>query len=279
VTGVVNPRVHGEYQWIVRVHAKPDSLPRLAEALVRRPEVTHANVLSGGTELVCVVRAPIGDAGDGLLHRLPRTPAVLEMRINLVLNVFGSPTGTHWTGHGHTLDADRIKALQLQVEGAHPDRPTAPTPDDQPLLDALANDGRIADSALAMVTGWSPARVKRRLAALQASDTLAYDVDVLPERLGFLLNAMIWISTAPRHLASVAEQIARHGEVASVAAVSGPANLMVVVICRDAGHLYRYLVEHLAAVDHIEAYDVSVRSKRLKQVGSLVSRGRLIRAG
>jgi DNA-binding Lrp family transcriptional regulator len=278
VIGVVNPRVYGQYQWIVRVHAKPDNLPRLAEALVRRPEVTHANVLSGGTELVCVVRAPIGDTGDGLLHRLPHTPAVLGMRINLVLNVFGSPTGAHWTGHGHVLDGDRINALQQHVEGARPDRPAAPTARDQPLLDALADDGRIADSALAALTGWSPARVKRRLAALQASDTLAYDLDVLPERLGFLLNAIIWISTVPGHLASVAEQIARHAEVASVAAVSGPANLMVVVICRDAGHLYSYLAERLAAVDHIQAYDVSVRSKRLKQVGSLVSGGRLIRA-
>ncbi|ORW50137.1 AsnC family transcriptional regulator [Mycobacterium paraense] len=278
VIGVVNPRVYGEDQWIVRVRAKPDNLPRLAEALVRRPDVTHANVLSGGTELVCVVRAPIGDAGDGLLHRLPRTPAVLEMRIDLVLNVFGSPTGAHWTGHGHALDEGQITALRQQVEGARPDRPAAPTAGDQPLLEALANDGRIADKALATLTGWSPARVKRRLAALQASDTLAYDLDVLPERLGFMLNAMIWISTAPRHLASVAEQIARHPEVASVVAVSGPANLMVVVICRDAGHLYRYIAERLATVDDIQGYDVSVRSKRLKQVGSLVSRGRLIRA-
>ncbi|SPM31339.1 Lrp/AsnC family transcriptional regulator [Mycobacterium terramassiliense] len=278
VVGVVNPRLYGECQWIVRVHAKPDNLPRLAEALVRRPEATHANVLSGGTELVCVIRAPIGDAGDGLLQRLPRTPAVLEMRINLVLNVFGSPTGAHWTGHGHALDEEQIKALQQQVEGAHPDRPAAPTADDRPLLDALANDGRITDSALAKLTGWSPARVKRRLAALQASDTLAYDLDMLPERLGFMLNAIIWISTAPRHLVSAAEQIARHAEVASVVAIGGPANLMVVVICRDAGDLYRYVAERLADVDHIQAYDVSVRSKRLKQVGSLVSRGRLIRA-
>lgn len=278
VIGVVNPRVYGEDQWIARVRAKPDNLPRLAEALVRRPDVTHANVLSGGTELVCAVRAPIGDAGDGLLHRLPRTPAVLEMRIDLVLNVFGSPTGAHWTGHGHALDEDQITALRQQVEGARPDRPAAPTADDQPLLEALANDGRIADNALATLTGWSPARVKRRLAALQASDTLAYDLDVLPERLGFMLNAMIWISSAPRHLASVAEQIARHPEVASVVAVSGPANLMVVVICRDAGHLYRYIAERLATVDDVQAYDVSVRSKRLKQVGSLVSRGRLVRA-
>jgi DNA-binding Lrp family transcriptional regulator len=277
VIGVVNPRVYGEYQWIVRVHAKPDNLPRLAEALVRWPEVTHANVLSGGTELVCVVRAPIGDAGDGLLHRLPRTSAVLDMRVDLILNVFGSPTGAHWTGHGHALDQNRIDALQ-PLAYPHSDRPAAPTADDQPLLDALADDGRIADSALATLTGWSPARVKRRLAALQASDTLTYDLDVLPERLGFMLNAMIWISTVPRRLASVAEQIVRHDEVASVAAVSGPANLMVVVICRDAAHLYRYLADRLATVDHVQTYDVSVRSKRLKQVGSLISHGRLIRA-
>lgn len=278
VIGVVNPRVYGECQWIVRAHAKPDDLPRLAEALIRRPEVTHANVLSGGTELVCLVRAPIGDAGDGLRHRLPRTPTVLDMRVDLVLNVFGSPTRAHWTGHGHTLDADQIGALQ-PPECAHPDRPAAPTAADQVLLDALAHDGRISESALAALTGWSPARVKRRLATLQACDTLAYDLDVLPERLGFMLHAIIWISTMPRHLASVAEQIVQHDEAASVAAVSGPTNLMIVVICRDAGHLYRYLAERLATIDQIAAYDVSVRSKRLKQVGSLVSQGRLIGAG
>ncbi|WAJ47236.1 Lrp/AsnC family transcriptional regulator [Mycobacterium sp. Aquia_216] len=278
VVGVVNPRVYGECQWVVRVRAKPDDLPRLAEALVRRPEVTHVNVLSGGTELVCVVRAPLDSAEAGLLHRLPRTSTVLDMRVDLVLNVFGSPMHAHWTGYGHVLDTLQVAALQ-PPDCAHPDRPAGPTADDQPLLDAVAQDGRISDSALAGLTGWSAARVKRRLVALQAGGTLSYDLDVLPERLGFMLNAIIWVSVAPCHLASVAEQIVRHDEVASVATVSGPANLMIVVICRSAAHLYRYLAERLSTVDHIQSYDVSVRSKRLKQVGSLVAHGRLIRAG
>ena len=278
VVGVVNPGVYGECQWIVRVHAKPDDLLRLAEALVRRAEVTHANVLSGGTELVCVIRARVSDAGDGLLNRLPRTSAVTDVRINLILHVFGTHADAHWTGHGHGLDTQRIAALQPD-DDPYPARPVAPAADDQVLLDALADDGRASDSALARLTGWSPARVKRRLGALQASGSLTYDLDLLPERLGFMMNAMIWISTMPRHLASVAERIARHDEVASVAAVSGPTNLMVVVICRDTEHLYRYLAERLGAVDHVQAYEVSVRSKRLKQVGSLVSHGRLIRAG
>jgi DNA-binding Lrp family transcriptional regulator len=77
----------------------------------------------------------------------------------------------------------------------------------------------------------------------------------------------------------VGKQIARHDEVASVAAVSGPANLMAVVICHDERHLYRYLADQLATVDHIQAFDVSIRSRRLKQVGSLVSHGRLVSAG
>jgi DNA-binding Lrp family transcriptional regulator len=277
VVGVVNPRIYGECQWIVRVHAKPDNLPKLADALVRWPEVTHVNVLSGGTELICVVRAPIGDTGDGLLHRLPRTSAVLDVRVDLVLNVFGRASGGHWTGHGRALSAEQIAALQ-QPESVRPHRPSAPSADDQRLIDALADDGRISDSALAALTGWSPARVKRRLAALQDSDTLSYDLDVLPELLGFTLNATMWISTSPRHLTATAEQIVAHDEVASVVAVSGSANLMVVVICRDVEHFYRYLAERLATVDHIRSYDVGIRSKRLKQVGSLVAHGRLIRA-
>jgi DNA-binding Lrp family transcriptional regulator len=277
VIGVVNPRVYGDCQWVVRVHAKPDDLPRLAEALVRWPEVTHANVLSGGTELVCVVRAPLDTAEAGLLHRLPRTSTVLDIRINLVLKVFGSARDEHWTGYGHTLDVDQIAALQ-PPDSPHPERVIRPTADDRPLLDALADDGRVSDSALTGLTGWSAARVKRRLVALQAAGTLSYDLDVLPERLGFMLTAVLWISIAPCHLASVAGQIVRHDEVASVTAVSGPANLMVVVICRDAPRLYSYLAERLATVDHIQAYDVSVRTKRLKQVGSLIAHGRLIRA-
>ena len=71
VIGLLNPQVYGDSQWVVRVRAKPDDLPRLAEALVRRPEVTHANVLSGWTELVCIIRAPLGETQ----RQYPATPS------------------------------------------------------------------------------------------------------------------------------------------------------------------------------------------------------------
>ncbi|BBY64086.1 Lrp/AsnC family transcriptional regulator [Mycolicibacterium helvum] len=275
VVGLVNPRVYGECQWVVRVRTKPEDLPRVSEALARRPEVTHANVLSGGTELVCIVRSPLGDSSDGLLHRLPRTSSVLSMDVDLVLHVFGERAGAVWTGYGHTLDVTQATAL-LEPPVAVRAHPLSPTAEDQPLLDALAVDGRIPHAQLAERTGWSPAKVKRRIAALEASATLTYDVDVLPEQLGFPVHAMVWIRTPPRHLAEIARQLLPHNEIASVIAVSGPNNLMAVVIARDADDLYRYLTEQLGAIDHIEGYEISMRARRLKQAGSLVSHGRLI---
>jgi DNA-binding Lrp family transcriptional regulator len=275
VVGLVNPRVYGECQWVVRVRTKPEDLPRVAEALARRPEVTHANVLSGWTELVCIVRAPLGDSSDGLLHRLPRTSSVLGMNVDLVLHVFGEPSGAVWTGYGHTLDATQVAAL-VEPPGDAAAHPLSPAADDQPLLDALAADGRISHAQLAEHAGWSPARVKRRIAALEASGTLAYDVDVLPEQLGFPVHAMVWMRTTPRHVAQVARQLLPHNKIASVIAVSGHNNLMAVVIGRDVDDLYRYLIEQLGTVEHIEGYEISMRTRRLKQAGSLVSHGRLI---
>jgi DNA-binding Lrp family transcriptional regulator len=280
VIGLVDPIVHGECQWVVRVHAKPNELRRLADALVRRPEVTHANILSGWTELVCVIRAPLHEDGDGLLHRLPRTSSVLRMDVDLVLHTYGDSVSAPWTGYGHTLSAEQIARVLQQGEPSRPPGPPPhPSDEDRALLDALAEDGRAPHARLAEHTGWSPARVKRRLASLETSGTLIYDVDVLPSQLGFDVNAMVWLTTSPRHLDGVAEQIARHDEVASVSAISGRTNLMAIVICRDVAHLYRYLGQRLSTVSHIQGYDVGIRTQRLKQAHSLVANGRLVQPG
>jgi DNA-binding Lrp family transcriptional regulator len=280
VIGVVDPNVYGECQWVVRLRARPDDLPRLADALVRRPEVTHANVLSGWTELVCVVRAPLREGRDGLLQRLPRTSKVLDIDIDLVLHTFGAPAGAPWTGYGDTLSAEQIAlVLQLAEQPESSTTPAAPADEDRALFEALAEDGRAPHARLAEHAGWSPARVKRRLAALEASGTLTYDVDVLPNLLGFDVNAMVWLNTSPSHLAGVGEQIALHDEIASVSAISGRNNLMAIVICRDVEHLYQYLAQRLSKVGHVQGFEVSIRTQRLKQAASLVSHGRLIQPG
>lgn len=263
--------------WVCRIHAKPDRIPQLADALVRSPEVSHANVLSGWTDLVCTIRAPLGESReDVLLQRLPRTGSVTDVDIDVVLHTFGGPTTAPWTGYGPKLSAEQAQHILGAADRGTTGRPVRPAPEDRPMLDALADDGRAPHARLAECTGWSVARVRRRLAALEASGSLLYDVDVLPERLGHHLSAMLWLTTAPQHTHRVGERIAAHDQVAFAAAVSGSKNLMAVVICRDVRDLYAYLTNRLGAIEEVLTYEVSIRTRRLKQHASVIAHGRLM---
>ncbi|OBF49519.1 AsnC family transcriptional regulator [Mycobacterium sp. 852002-53434_SCH5985345] len=280
VVGVEHPWVDGDSDWahwVCRLHAKPDRIPQLADALVRNPDVSHANVLSGWTDLVCTIRAPLRDSRDDvLLKRLPRASSVIDIDIDAVLHTFGRPPSAPWTGYGHKLSGEQAVQILADVDGPPAGQPSRPTLEDRPILDALADDGRAPHSRLAERTGWSVARVRRRLTALEAAGALVYDVDVLPERLGYHLSAMLWLTVAPQHTHRVGERVAAHDQVAFAAAVSGSKNLMAVVICRDVRDLYAYLSNHLGGIEEVLTYEVSIRTQRLKQHGSVIAHGRLM---
>ena len=179
--------------------------------------------------------------------------------------------------YGHTIESVQADVIKRDTEPMDPGTgPATLGEQDRALLDALAADGRAPHARLAQETGWSAARVKRRIAALEGSGALIFDVDLLPALLGFSVNAVFWLTMPPRHLAAVAEEIAAHEQVASVVALSGRNNLMAVVICRDVEDLYRYIAERLAGIENIQSYDVSIRAQRLKQAGSIIAHGRLV---
>ena len=281
VAGMVNPRVLGDVQWVARIRVKPDRVAQFADALIRRPDIGYTSIQSGGTELLCIIRAPkTAGRNPTLLQQLPRSASVLDVSLDLMLHSFGDATTTVWTAYGDKLTSTQAHQV---VEGTHheepPDGPlTAPTDDDTRLLAELAHDGRASLAELARATGWSVPRVTRHLTALERSGTVLYDVDILPEHMGYHVNAFLWLTLPPEHTHAVGNQLAAHDEVAFVAAITGHSNLMVVVICRDEQDLYRYLAGPFAAVGHVATYDVSVRTDLLKQSASLVTHGRLINA-
>ncbi|WP_328675918.1 Lrp/AsnC family transcriptional regulator [Streptomyces sp. NBC_00343] len=277
VVGLVDPAVHGDARWVARIRCRPDRVGPLADALARRPDIAYAGLASGGSEIICVISAPVHVTRDDvLLRQLPKSASVLDVTIDLLIHSFGTSGPSDWTGYGGHLTPEQIR----QLVGERADFPTGPpvrlTDEDAPLLDALAEDGRATHTQLADLTGWSTARVARRLDALENSGALAYDVELLSARLGFALNATLWLRVAPARLERVGEELADHDEVAFAAAVSGDSNVMVVVICRDTEHLYRYLTTKVAAVAGIDGYGVSIHVHRLKQAASLISRGRLV---
>ncbi|MFI6650034.1 Lrp/AsnC family transcriptional regulator [Streptomyces sp. NPDC050529] len=277
VVGLIDPAVHGEAQWVARIRCRPDRAGPLADGLARRPDITYVGIASGGSEIICVIRSPLhAPREDMLLQQLPRSAAVLDLSIDLLIHPFGDPGTSGWTSYGGQLTAEQ----EQRLAGSPPPAPAGPllplTAEDRPLLDALAEDGRISHTQLAEVTGWSKGRVARRLESLEASGTLSYDIDLLPEHLGYHLNATLWLRVTPARLESTGHAIAAHDEVAFAAATSGDHNVMAIVICRDAEEFYRYLTTRLATTPGVDAYGVSIRVRRLKQAASLISHGRLV---
>ncbi len=118
----------------------------------------------------------------------------------------------------------------------------------------------------------------RRLEALEEAGSLTYEVDTLTERLGYELNATLWLQVDLPRLQRIGEEISGHEECAFASATSGRHNLMAVVICRDTQDFYRYLSTAVARIEGVNGYEISIRVRRLKQSSSLVQHGRLVPA-
>ncbi|MFD7811545.1 Lrp/AsnC family transcriptional regulator [Streptomyces sp. NPDC059785] len=277
VVGRVSPAVHGQAEWVARLRCRPGRVGPLADSLAHRAEITYANIASGGSEIICIVRSPSGEQRDEmLLSRLPQVPPVLSVSVDLLVHSFSSAPGTAgWTGHEASLTPEQVR--QLTTERTAPAGPAVvPTSEDAQFLTALADDGRVSQTRLAELTGWSKPRVARRLEALESAGTVTYIVDALPERLGYELNATLWIQVHLADLHRVGEEISRHDECAFAGAMSGQHNIMAVVVARNTPDFYRYLTGRLARVDGIKGYEISIRVRRLKQGASLIRHGRLI---
>ncbi len=276
VIGMVDPRHAGQPEWMVRVGCRPGGAGPLAEALARRDDVSWVTLSAGGSEVTCSVRSRSARQRDDLLiQRLPATSQVLSMSAHAVLHRFLGGSATDWNGYGSTLTAAQVAALTPARGVAQESEPAALTPEDQPLLDELARDGRASYATLAAAAGISQGRATRRVAALHQAGLLYFDVDLAAEPLGFATAAMLWLTVAPASLAAIGAQLADHPEVPFSAAVSGTANLVASVICRDTEALYQYVTTRISGAEGVRQVEISPVLRRVKQAGSWMEGQRL----
>lgn len=276
VVGLVNPAVHGLTASVVRITLRPDRLDALAEAITRLPEISFANVSFGGSEIVCSMMAPHDGRVPEVLRQLARFPGVSDLNARMVLHAY-SPPGADWARLGPSLPEEAVTLLldrhpRQGVQGP----PVELREEDGALLAVLAEDGRASQATLAEGTGWTTGRIARRMEVLERSGTLLYDVDLVPERLGYPFGAGVWLRTSPERLHETGTAVAALPHVVFTAATTGDENLMAIVMCTDAADFYDFLSRGLATVPGITGYAVSVRLRPLKQAASLVYRGRLV---
>jgi DNA-binding Lrp family transcriptional regulator len=267
LVGVVDPNRLGGAQWVIRVHCQPGTAMEVAVALARREDTRWVHLLSGGTEITVSLQSWSAQERDELiLQRLQRTAPVVSMTAHCVLHVFsGGPTG--FSGL-RTLSDAQIDALRPNRRRPEPAEPVELTDADRPLLEALARDGRAPYPVLAAATGVSESTVARRVEALRAADVLYLDVDVDAERLGYRMDARLWISVPPAQLAETGAAIAGHSEVVFCGATTGRTNLLVSVVCRDSADLYRYLTERIGALPQIREVETAPELRTVKRAGA-----------
>ncbi|MGI5351192.1 Lrp/AsnC family transcriptional regulator [Streptomyces sp. CA-250714] len=273
VVGLADPHRAGRTQWLLRLTAVPHSAQDLAAALARRADTSWVMLASGGTEIVAVVHTSTADGQAGhalLLHDIPRTAGITAVSAHCVLHTYlGGPTA--WPGREQGLDAAQRRRLQSAPAPARPVQQTL-TSADGDLLAALQQDGRASLTDLAAATGWSSATVARRLAELRAGGELFFDVELDNTLLGVTTQAMLWMAVAPAHLDHVARTLAEHPELAYVAAVTGPSNLVAQALCPDPAALHRYLIEKLGVLEAIRSLETAPVLRMVKTAGPLPAR-------
>ncbi|GAA5094955.1 Lrp/AsnC family transcriptional regulator [Nocardia iowensis] len=257
-------------RWLVRLGATTAAARTLAHSLARRPDTSWIKLLSGGTEILLIVRIPRqADAAHSLLLKdIPRTAGIATVSAHYVLHTYlGGPTP--WRGQIAALNEQQQG--QLEPRYGKPMSGRAVSSADDVLLTSLQADGRAGLAELAAATGWSPATVARRLADLRGRDEIFFDVQADDTLFGANVQALLWMSVAPGQLDQVGMELAQHPELAFVHATTGPSNLVAQAMCPDPGALHHYLTRRLGNIGAIRTLETTPVLATVKAAGRVTA--------
>ncbi|EFL22670.1 putative AsnC-family transcriptional regulator [Streptomyces himastatinicus ATCC 53653] len=250
-------RLLGTYEWFVRMKGGSVAVSRTASLLAQRPETSWVSLVSGGLEVVCLVRSTDARGEQqALLRHLGEPPQAGQVAAYDVLHTFLGERRL-WPGLKSDLDDEQIKQLTAGLPEPVGAEDLRITDSDKALIEALGEDGRTPLQELALVTDSAENTVRRRLEHLRACGALYFDLDVDYHLLGFDALALLWLAVRPQCLVPVAEAVARHPEVSFVAATTGGANLLASVICRDNSHLFDYLAHQVGEMEGVLYVEVA----------------------
>lgn len=273
VHGAVSAQRAGWVDWLVRIQAAPGSAERIADALARRPDTRWVRLFSGGAEIACTLQARAQEQPTALFLRgLPGSRHVTSVSAHSILHVF-TPAG--YSGYRNALDSAQAAALGAAVPAVSETEPGLAVagvpvrPEDEPLLGALARDGRAPVSDLAAATHWHESTVRRRITELQRAGVLYFDLDLDESVLGISARVMMWLTVEPAHLDAAGRALAAHPEIPFAAATTGPTNLVVSAVFRDTAQLYAYLTTRLTGIPGLRSVETAPVIGTVKRAGAV----------
>ncbi|MGI5327717.1 Lrp/AsnC family transcriptional regulator [Actinomadura nitritigenes] len=259
VTAVIDRRGTGHAEWLVRTRVRPDGARDLARALARRPDTAWVTAVSGGTEIVFVLRAHRADPAP--LRALAGSPHVRDVTAHRLLRHL---MDHRWRGRTCALTTEQAAALRPPASDAA--APVALNDLDRRILPVLAADARAGYPALARHAGWSESAVRRRLDELRRTGTLRFDVEIDSALLGYSVECLLWLTVTPARLPTVAQALAADTETAFVGAITGTHNLLAIAVCRDEEAFYTYLTARIGTLDGVEHAETAPVTSYAKRV-------------
>ncbi|WP_370961192.1 Lrp/AsnC family transcriptional regulator [Amycolatopsis sp. cg9] len=208
----------------VEIDCEPGAALAVASALAADPHVVTVEYLAGPCDLlVHVVTPTLRELGAHVPARVAAVPGVARARTVLSPRMFTE--GSRW----------RVRAIspdQREALSAKPARNRAPLrfgDADRALILALGVDARASAASLAASLGVGATTVRRRLDTLLGRGAIRVRCEIARSASPAPVTVTLWLRVPPDKLETTARSLAMLPEVRMCAALTGAANLMLVL--------------------------------------------------
>ena len=261
VTAVADPiRCGFGYPVLVQLECEVGTAGEAAEVLAERPDVRFAALVTGTFDLVVELIVPSRRRlARVLLEELPEIKGITKTTTESVLRNF--KMAYDWSRDLLGPTAAELEPPPSPTDG----EPIALNGVDLELLQLLVEDGRRSFSQLAGELDISESMARRRVDALVAAGCIKFATFVDPHRLGYDVEAFIWMRVDLARLEETALALTARPEVRYLSATSGFSDLICEVILRSQDDLYAFSTQTLGALPAVRQVDFALELATVKR--------------
>ncbi|MQA12360.1 MAG: winged helix-turn-helix transcriptional regulator [Pseudonocardiaceae bacterium] len=239
----------------VWISTRPGETESVATAIAELDEARFVAVTTGRADVYCILHpARRGDAVRLLTSTLPSIGGVLRSHSELGLHMYAS---------GATWRLPRLSPEQeRRLAENRPPMPLAAehqfSAEEAEVARVLQRQGRASSAEIARELGKSASTAYRLTQSLLERGLVQPRVEIEPALLGYPLEAVLSLSTAPGAMQEIATELSGHPTARYVSTVAGTSSVIHHGLFRDENDLAGFLTRDLARYAGITGFEVSV---------------------
>ena len=249
---------HDSESVLLAVKCDPGTVRTVAQFFAERPAVRFAAIVTGTFDLLVEHEIESHQLTKLLLDELYQIPGVRETSSHSVTKTFKK--ANEWARH---LLGDAASSLKLQTPRGGPLHLMDEI--DLALIKQLREDARQSSAELATALSVSAPVARRRLDTLIASKSISLGMYIEPRRLGFGVEAVIWLDSDFGSMARIADRLNTLTEVRYLAAIAGTNNLICEVILPNMNALFEFQSTILAGFETLRGVTINIELQTIKR--------------